>query len=744
MRPQRTERGFTLTELLLSITVLGIIVGALGSAFVVLLSNYSAVGSRAAQSHDSQLLSSWLLPDVQSAGSGITVPGTTAPAGSVDTNSLSAFPGQCSGLPAVSPSVNVVTMTWQDADTQGTTLNAISYRREGSAAPYVLARYVCLVGQPQTRNVVGHNVQFVTAALTTNRISIQVTSMVGTTTCPPPPSLPATDCYTFTVSANRLTAVPPGNLAPSFTSQSSLTVTINQAFTFLVAASGSPTPVISWSGALPGGVTLADNGDGTATMAGTPTTGGTYTLNLTATNGIGTPATQVFTLNVNQAPQFTSANNVTFTVGIAGSFTVTTSGYPLATMTESGALPTGISFSPGPGTATLSGTPAAGTARAYTLTLTATNTWGTANQTFTLTVIQKPVFTSPNSTTFTVGAAGSFTVTAVGPPAPALTESGALPSGVTFTAATGVLAGTPATGTAGVYTITFTATNTAGSTTQTFTLTVNQSPRITSPLSYWAVVNTNFSFTVTATGSPAPTFSETGALPAGVTLSAAGLLSGRATTTGTYPITITASNGVAPNATQAFTLTIANSTAPTITSPNSTTAGRNTPFTFTITTTGAPAPTLSVGSGVPSGVTFTNNGNGTATLSGTPTASNGTYTFTITASNGVNPNATQSFTLTISTAAAPTFTSTNHVTSAHGVAMTTFTVTTTGAPASALTVSTVGAQTGLPAGITFTDRGNGTGTLTGTPTTAGTYTFTITAANGVGANATQTFTFTVT
>jgi hypothetical protein len=72
-----------------------------------------------------------------------------------------------------------------------------------------------------------------------------------------------------------------------------------------------------------------------------------------------------------------------------------------------------------------------------------------------------------------------------------------------------------------------------------------------------------------------------------------------------------------------------------------------------------------------------------------------------------------------------------------------FTVTTTGSPSPALSWSTIGAQTGLPAGVTFVNNGNGTATMSGTPTIAGIYTFTITAANGIGANATQTFTLTV-
>ena len=67
-------------------------------------------------------------------------------------------------------------------------------------------------------------------------------------------------------------------------------------------------------------MTFVDNGNGTATLSGTPAagTGGTYPLTITASNGVGTPATQSFTLTVNQAPAITSANSTTFTVGTAG------------------------------------------------------------------------------------------------------------------------------------------------------------------------------------------------------------------------------------------------------------------------------------------------------------------------------------------------------------------------------------------------------------------------------------------
>lgn len=83
-----------------------------------------------------------------------------------------------------------------------------------------------------------------------------------------------------------------------------------------------------------------------------------------------------------------------------------------------------------------------------------------------------PAFTSASSATFTELSAGSFAVTASGTPAPTFSETGALPSGVSFTA-TG-LQGTPADGTAGTYKITLKATNgVSPDAAQAFTLTVN-------------------------------------------------------------------------------------------------------------------------------------------------------------------------------------------------------------------------------------------------------------------------------
>jgi len=70
----------------------------------------------------------------------------------------------------------------------------------------------------------------------------------------------------------------------------------------------APNAALTELGALPPGVTFTDNGDGTATIAGSPATssGGLYQLAITAANGVGADAHQSFALTVNEPPQITS------------------------------------------------------------------------------------------------------------------------------------------------------------------------------------------------------------------------------------------------------------------------------------------------------------------------------------------------------------------------------------------------------------------------------------------------------
>jgi hypothetical protein len=88
-------------------------------------------------------------------------------------------------------------------------------------------------------------------------------------------------------------------------------------------------------------------------------------------------------------------------------------------------------------------------------------------------IVVAPTITSVDSATFTEGTGGIFTVIASGNPDPTFALSGTLPSGVTFNTTSGILAGTPTTGTAGTYPLIITASNgVLPNATQNFTLTV--------------------------------------------------------------------------------------------------------------------------------------------------------------------------------------------------------------------------------------------------------------------------------
>lgn len=128
---------------------------------------------------------------------------------------------------------------------------------------------------------------------------------------------------------------------PSITSTDATTFPVDQPSSFTVTTTATPTATITESGTLPGGVTFADHGNGTATLAGTPVLGsvGNYQLLVTATNGIAPAASQPFILTVSQAASTTTlkASPDPSYYGQPVSFT--------ATVTSSSGTPTGsVSF----------------------------------------------------------------------------------------------------------------------------------------------------------------------------------------------------------------------------------------------------------------------------------------------------------------------------------------------------------------------------------------------------------------
>lgn len=85
---------------------------------------------------------------------------------------------------------------------------------------------------------------------------------------------------------------------------------------------------------------------------------------------------------------------------------------------------------------------------------------------------------------------------------------------------------------------------------------------------------------------------------------------------------------------------------PAITSSSTASVAQGSHLNFTVTTTGTPSAAIGETGTLPTGVTLTDHGDGTATLAGTPSAS-GTFPIVMTANNDTAPEATQDFTLTV-------------------------------------------------------------------------------------------------
>jgi len=214
-------------------------------------------------------------------------------------------------------------------------------------------------------------------------------------------------------------------------------------------------------------------------------TTGTFAVQSTwsndATNGRGACAIS-HPIGVSVGPAFKTVAAAAFTSTTHQTFVVKAAGGSTTTITESGALPPGVTFTAKPGAAILAGIAPAGSEGTYPLVITASNVAAATSQAFTLTVTPTRMFTSPATVTFTSGVAKSFTVAArgnfakntTGPPlTPALSEAGLVPAGLTFTDngdGTASLAGT--TSAKGTYLLTITAIN-VRKLKQTLKLTVN-------------------------------------------------------------------------------------------------------------------------------------------------------------------------------------------------------------------------------------------------------------------------------
>jgi serine/threonine protein kinase len=218
------------------------------------------------------------------------------------------------------------------------------------------------------------------------------------------------------------------NDPPTFTSQPIVTGRQDVPYSYSILINdpdASDTPVVTAS-TLPSWLTLTDNGDGTATLAGTPTNDevGNHDVTLEVTDSGGEKDSQTFVLeivNINDPPRFSSSPPTDATQDTLYSYNVITTVDPDAndTLTISSAplpLPAWLTLTDnGDGTAELAGTPANADVGNHNVTLqVADAATATDTQTFTIIVANvndAPVFTSTPVTDATQDIPYNYTVT---------------------------------------------------------------------------------------------------------------------------------------------------------------------------------------------------------------------------------------------------------------------------------------------------------------------------------------------
>ena len=331
-----------------------------------------------------------------------------------------------------------------------------------------------------------------------------------------------------------------------------------------------------------------------------------------------------------------------------------------------------------------------------------------------------------------VGAAYSDQLTVTGGTSPFTwsVSAGALPAGLTLGASTGLLSGTPTA--AGSYSFTVKVTDHAGlSDTEAVSLPIIAGPSLSFPAPPAGWTNTVYTNTLTVSGGTGPyAWSvSSGSLPAGISLSPSGVLSGTPTATGTFSFTVKVTDADGQSATQATSISISAGVSTTFSAPPA--AVKGAPYSVTLTATGGTTPyTWSVNAGtLPPGLTLSSAG----VLAGTPTTA-GSYPFSVNVIDQNNGIATASITLVVGPGLSLTF-----GTPPAGQVGVPYTDTLTAAGGTTPYTWSVSAGT-LPAGITL---GASTGVLAGTPTAGGTSNFTVKVTDATGQTATQATSITI-
>jgi hypothetical protein len=479
-------------------------------------------------------------------------------------------------------------------------------------------------------------------------------------------------------------------------------------------ATGGTSPYTFSATNLPAGLTLSNG-----VISGNPSASGTSTVAITATDSsVPTPLTTTVSLplTINAALGITTASLPGGAVGSAyNASVVATGGITPYTFSATG-LPVGITMSPA---GVFSGTPLSQGLSIVVVTVTDSlnPTHSTATATFTINVSAMLTVTTASLPPGTAGAAYDFTAAAAGGNSPYSFSATGLPAGLSMDA-TGRITGTPSA--AGTSSVTITVQDSSNpahlTATATLPLTINPPAlSITTVSLPNGAVGIAYNASVMATGGTPPyTFSATG-LPAGLTMNAAGAISGTPSTMGPSTAVVTVTDSTLP-VHMAATASLGLAVNPPVLAVSTTslpggTAG--TAYTTAVMAIGGVPPYTFSATGLPAGLSMSAGGQ----ITGTPTTA-GVSTVAVTVTDQAAPtHATATASLTLTIVPPPLSVATSSLPS--GTVSTLYNATVTAAGGTP--PYTFGA-TGLPAGLSM----NAAGAISGTPSATGTSTAVIT------------------
>jgi CSLREA domain-containing protein len=327
-----------------------------------------------------------------------------------------------------------------------------------------------------------------------------------------------------------------------------------------LAATGG-TGNYNWSvtgGSLPNGVTLSSSGN----FSGPPTSVGTFPFTVQVDDGSSVPAPQALSITIIPAVAITTNSLPAGEVGVSYSGTLSLSGGsgPFTWSLAGGSLPQGVTLSPA---GILSGTPTA--AGAPTATFRVTDALGgTSTKSLPINIAPALSITTASLPDGTGGTSYSATLAATGGSGALnwTVSAGSLPAGLSLSSS-GTISGTPTFGGTSSFTVQV-ADSLGGTATRGLSITTTgiAAPLVITTTSLPAGrEGTSYTATLTATGGTNPlTWSlASGSLPAGLTLSAAGVISGTPTvkSPGTSNFTVRVRDSLGVTTTQALSIDVA-------------------------------------------------------------------------------------------------------------------------------------------------------------------------------------------